>query len=85
MLRKAVRRRKVNQRAMKLRAAAERVEKSIHETLAYSAYPPQHGLKIKTNNPMERLLKEARRRTKVVGAFPDGNNEMDQEAVFSVA
>ena len=53
-------------RAMKLRAAAERVEKSIHETLAYSAYPPQHGLKIKTNNPTERLLKEARRRTKVV-------------------
>ena len=56
--------------AMKLRAAAELVENSMHETLAYYAYPPQHWLKIKTNNPMERLLKEARRRTKVVGAFP---------------
>ncbi|MEM1370038.1 MAG: IS256 family transposase [Cyanobacteria bacterium P01_H01_bin.15] len=62
--------------AMKLRAAAELVEKSIHETLAYYAYPPQHWLKIKTNNPMERLLKEARRRTKVVGAFPDGNSAL---------
>jgi len=101
-------------KAMKLRAAAELVEKSIHETFAYYAYPPQHWLKIKTNNPMERLLKEARRRTKVVGAFPDGNsalmlvaarlrhvssttwgtrkymnmnllNEMDQEAMYSVA
>ena len=101
-------------KAMKLKSAAELVEKSIHETFAYYAYPPQHWLKIKTNNPMERLLKEARRRTKVVGAFPDGNsalmlvaarlrhvsstnwgtrkymnmkllNEMDQEAIFSVA
>ena len=100
--------------AMKLKAAAELVEGSIHETLAYYGYPPQHWLKIKTNNPMERLLKEARRRTKVVGAFPDGNsalmlvaarlrhvssthwgtrkymnmkrlNEMDQEALYSVA
>ena len=101
-------------KAMKLKAAAELVEKSIHETLTYYAYPAQHWLKIKTNNPMERLLKEARRRTKVVGAFPDGNsalmlvaarlrhvssttwgtrkymnmkllNEMDQEAMYSVA
>ncbi|MBK6509800.1 MAG: transposase [Haliea sp.] len=43
-------------------------------TFAYFAYPPQHWLKIKTNNPVERLLKEARRRTKVVGSFPDGNS-----------
>lgn len=63
-------------RAMKLKAAADLVEKSIHETFAYFAYPPQHWLKIKTNNPMERLLKEARRRTKVVGAFPDGNSAL---------
>lgn len=101
-------------KAMKLKAAAEQVEKSIQETFTYFGYPPQHWLKIKTNNPMERLLKEARRRTKVVGAFPDGNsalmlvaarlrhvssttwgtrkymnmkllNEMDQEAIYSVA
>ena len=63
-------------RAMKLKAAADLVEKSICETFTYFAYPPQHWLKIKTNNPMERLLKEARRRTKVVGAFPDGNSAL---------
>ena len=63
-------------RAMKLKAAADLVETSIHETFAYFAYPPQHWLKIRTNNPMERLLKEARRRTKVVGAFPDGNSAL---------
>ena len=63
-------------KAMKLKAAVELIEKSIHETFSYFAYPPQHWLKIKTNNPMERLLKEARRRTKVVGAFPDGNSAL---------
>ena len=63
-------------RSMKLKAAAELVDKAIHETLTFYAYPPQHWLKLKTNNPLERLLKEARRRTKVVGAFPDGNSAL---------
>jgi transposase-like protein len=63
-------------KAMKLSAAAELVECSIHETLAYYTYPPQHWMKIKTNNPVERLLKEARRRTKLVGAFLDGNSAL---------
>jgi transposase-like protein len=63
-------------RAMKLSTAAELVENAIHETLSYFAYPPQHWIKLKTNNPMERLLKEARRRTKVVGAFPDGHSAL---------
>ena len=63
-------------KALKLKAAAELVEKSIHETFAYYGYPSQHWLKLRTNNPMERLLKEARRRTKVVGAFPDGNSAL---------
>jgi len=62
--------------SMKLKAAAELVEQSIDETLAYYGYPPQHWLRLKTNNPMERLLKEARRRTKVVGAFPDGHSAL---------
>ena len=63
-------------RAMKLAQAAELVAKSIDETLTYYAYPSEHWLKLKTNNPMERLLREARRRTKVVGAFPDGRSAL---------
>ena len=61
---------------MKLSAAAKLVEDSIDQTLTYYSYPSEHWLKLKTNNPMERLLKEARRRTKVVGAFPDGHSAL---------
>ena len=42
----------------------------------YYAFPSQHWIKLKTNNPMERLLREARRRTKVVGAFPHGQSAL---------
>ena len=63
-------------KAMKLAAAAELVENAIEETLAYCSFPSQHWIKLKTNNPMERLLREARRRTKVVGAFPDGQSAL---------
>ncbi|HEY8522078.1 MAG TPA: IS256 family transposase [Gammaproteobacteria bacterium] len=63
-------------RSMKLRHAAELVEKHIEETLTYYRYPSEHWLKLKTNNPMERLLREVRRRTKVVGAFPDGHSAL---------
>jgi len=63
-------------KAMKLSAAAKLVDQSIYETLTYYDYPSEHWLKLKTNNLMERLLKEARRRTKVVGAFPDGHSAL---------
>jgi len=44
----------------------------IEETLAYYAFPEEHWRRIRTNNPLERILREIRRRTRVVGAFPDG-------------
>jgi len=61
---------------MKLKTAAELVEERITETLTYYAFPRSRRIKLKTNNPMERLLKEVRRRTKVIGAFPDGHSEL---------
>ena len=61
-------------RKMRLGKAADLVEAKIDETLAYYAYPPTHWIKLATNNPMERLMREIRRRTKVVGAFPDGES-----------
>lgn len=60
--------------AMKLPRAAEQVERCIEETLSYMNYPREHWRCIRTNNPLERLMREIRRRTRVVGAFPDGNS-----------
>src|ERR1700744_1790800 len=57
---------------MRLRTAAELVEQKVSETLVYYAYPSTHWRQIKTNNPLERIIREIRRRTRVVGAFPDG-------------
>lgn len=61
-------------RRQKLPRAAQLIEDSIDETLSYYAFPDPHWRKIRTNNPLERIMKEIRRRTKVVGAFPDGQS-----------
>ena len=58
----------------KMWKAAEMVAENAHETLSYYAFPPEHWRRIRTNNPLERLMKEIRRRTRVVGAFPDGKS-----------
>ena len=63
-------------RGMKLPKAAELLTEGIDETLTYYAFPQQHWRRIRTNNPLERILREVRRRTKVVGAFPDGNSAL---------
>ena len=63
-------------RAMKLKEAAKKIEDSIEETLTYYAFPSEHWLKIRTNNPLERLNREIRRRTRVVGTFPDGQSAL---------
>ena len=61
-------------RDQRMGRAAELVEASVGETLAYYAFPSEHWRRIRTNNPLERLMKEIRRRTRVVGAFPDGKS-----------
>ena len=61
-------------RRQKLGKAAELIETHIDETLSYYSFPDCHWLKIRTNNPLERIMKEIRRRTRVVGAFPDGQS-----------
>ena len=59
-------------RAMKLKEAAKKVGDGIEETLTYYDFPSEHWIRIRTNNLIERLNREIRRRTRVVGSFPDG-------------
>ena len=63
-------------RAMKLKEAAKKVEDGIEETLTYCDFPGEHWTRIRTSNVIERLNREIRRRTRVVGTFPDGNSAL---------
>ena len=61
---------------MKLSKAAALVRQGIEETFEYMYFPDEHWRHIKTNNPLERVMREIRRRTRVVGSFPDGNSAL---------
>ena len=63
-------------KSMKLGKAARIVEIGFEETLTFMSFPPQHWLRIRTNNALERLNREIKRRTKVVGTFPDGESAL---------
>jgi putative transposase len=61
---------------MKLADAAASVVAGIEETLYYYVFPREHWRSLRTNNPLERPLREVRRRTRAVGAFPDGKSAL---------
>lgn len=61
---------------MKLKKAAVCVRDGIAETLSYYAFPREHWHRVRTNNPLERVMREIRRRTRVVGCFPDGQSAL---------
>jgi transposase-like protein len=61
---------------MKLYEAARKVEATAFETLTYMDFPREHWRRIRTNNAIERLNREIKRRTKSVGAFPDGQSAL---------
>ena len=62
----------------KLKAAANCLREGVGETTTYllPEFPANHGIKLRTNNMIERLNKEIRRRTRVVGGFPDSNSAL---------
>lgn len=63
-------------RENKMKSAANTLEKGISEALTYTAFPHEHWLKIRSNNGIERINREIRRRTNSVGCFPDGNSAL---------
>lgn len=62
--------------SVRLGAAARTVRGGLAETLAYTEFPPEHWHRIRTNNGIERINREIRRRTRAVGTFPDGNSAL---------
>ena len=62
--------------AMKLSRAAELVREGCEETMRYYRFPREHWHQLRTNNPLERVMREIRRRSRVVGCFPDGRSAL---------
>ena len=62
--------------SMRLGEAAKVVREGYAETLTYTRFPAAHWRRIRTNNAIERLNREIRRRTRVVGTFPDGRSAL---------
>jgi putative transposase len=63
-------------RELKMGKAADILDAGVTDTLSYYAFPPEHWRRLRTNNPLERLIREVRRRTRVVGCFPDGHSAL---------
>ncbi len=61
---------------MNLLEAAKKVRDSVGETLTHMMFSREHWRKIKSSNAIERLNREIRRRTRVVGPFPDGHSAL---------
>ena len=63
-------------RSLKLNKAADCLENGLDDVLTYFACPASHWIRIRSKNTPERVHREIRRRTRVVGSFPDGNSAL---------
>ena len=55
---------------------SELMDEAEEDVLSYAAFPGEHWQKIWSNNPLERVNKEIKRRTNVVGIFPTERSVM---------
>ena len=62
--------------SLRMGAAAQVVRFGCDETLSNMSFPREHWTRQRTNNMLERIVREIRRRTRVVGNFPDGESAM---------
>ena len=60
-----------NQLRVRWSKLAELMDQSEVDVLAYMSFPRQHRTKLHSTNPIERLNKEVKRRSDVVGIFPN--------------
>lgn len=51
-------------------SAVETLGRDLADSLNFFRMPPRHWARIRTSNPLERVFKEVRRRTRVIGRFP---------------
>ena len=61
---------------MHLRSAAQILKEGIDESLTYMTFPRNHWTRIRTNNALEKMNREIRKQTRVVGNFPNGRSAL---------
>ena len=55
----------------RFRVVANQLEEAEDDLLAYTAFPREHWAQLNSTNPLERLNREIKRRSNVVGIFPN--------------
>jgi len=70
----------VQLREIKLKKIMKLQTETADDTLTYHAVPNKHWRRARSNNPHERIVREIRRRTTIVGAFPGGQSALNLAA-----